>query len=625
MAKTRLGTRGLMSLIPIVLRYFYEYDGRSNSVDNAVDFYYDRWVCELSVGGFEIVLHYIMAFIELGDYEKACSVVVTIENMPPKPIKGPEGNSRDIAGVLKYILSADIDSTICDVFFDGFGKIEIGNAAGPTIEKPKYAVLRLKLADLIVKFATARVDKDSDAATSVLSAMSHRLQPLTTMAIVRQLNRISTRNAAGWITRNFYKFDMEAQKTAFAWLTTNLLEDKNACSQFISYYSFSDLNTVSRLVHLVLRHPLDEKTDERYILDLALQHIPRNGNAKAIGSLLIAMAKGPVSSHLSSFNLQSLTSCGWMTAGLLSSITQIKDLDISTLIPYMFKAAQLLNSSNLEQILWKEVLRHGIDVGQSILKPSLAMRFGRGNPNETTLELVRHALCLSTEPEEIHETEQLATEDNVSDNHLSSNSLAALYVVILNGANHAGAFDAVELLANFMLDNSDLSDRSFGSLASIWLDSAGFSKQSSNDNVQRVWNIIKSYTGPEIAAKRMREEYHINRNHYHSVIEALIRQGDVEGAWFMICFEMRKALIKPDLKTFYTIISPLASSSQLWSLGKDMVQRFNRQHPEIVKEALNDRSNRPILQALLRMSLKSTSGTNMSTLHPLSKLGTRPL
>ncbi|KAJ2397283.1 hypothetical protein GGI23_003593 [Coemansia sp. RSA 2559] len=94
-------------------------------------------------------------------------------------------------------------------------------------------------------------------------------------------------------------------------------------------------------------------------------------------------------------------------------------------------------------------------------------------------------------------------------------------------------------------------------------------------------------------------------------MEALIRQGDVEGAWSVLQAEMRKALIKPDLNTFYTLISPLASNSQLWSIGKTMVQRFAKNHPEIMKEALNDRSNTPIVQAMLRMSLKLVDYSEM--------------
>ncbi|KAJ1668447.1 hypothetical protein EV178_000479 [Coemansia sp. RSA 1646] len=613
LAKRRLKSHGLMILIPLVLKYFYQYDAKMYSAENKTMFFYDWWIWKYKIEGFQMAMYYIKSFVDIGEYEKAQSIAETIKSMPPKPIKGLTGSSRDIACALKGLLVDERGlSDLLLVVFDGFGTVHIKKSNKADQGKPKYAKLRLMLAEHVVKSAKTRDDKSADAATAMLGSLTCRMQSLTVMAIIRRLDGVNVSLAIGWITRNYYGFDKEAQKSAFAWLTENLVKNRNGCVHFIQDYSFKDPVTVSRLVHLISRQLAGKESDRKYILDAAQKHILSTGNAKAIGSLLITASQGPEMPVLSSFGPQSPTACARMVTRFIKSIKQTPDMDIPALVPFLFKVAQLLNSRKMEQMLWKEVLRHGIDVDQQILKLSLGVRLGQGDRNKDTLELLYHALCLKANFEESGQTEQPLLTSGADSSHFGSGSLAALYMTILNGANHAGAYDAVELLANFMLNSGELSNRSFGSLASIWLDSTGFSKSSSRDDVQRVWNALGSYVGPKAAAASNREEYCLNRNHYHSVIEALIRQGDVEGAWNMIQVELRKALIKPDLKTFYTLTSPLASNSQLWSIGKTMVQRFAMHYPEIVKEALQDRSNTPIVQALLRMSLKEADGATLS-------------
>ncbi|KAJ1905631.1 hypothetical protein LPJ81_001819 [Coemansia sp. IMI 209127] len=602
--KRRLGSQGLKVVIPFVLKYFYEYTPNMYCAENKTAFFYDWWIWMYKYEGFQLVMYYIKAFVDLKEYQMAYSIAETIETMPPKTIEGLVGNSCDIARALKWLLvEGDKFSTLRDAIFDGFGATYIKKTASHDEWKPKYAKLRLTLAEQIVNFVKASDDQSADAATAMLGSMTRRMQSLTAMAIIRRLDSVNMNLAVGWITRNFYSFDKEAQKSVFAWLTENLVKNRSGCVRFIGDYSFKDPVTVVRLVHLISRQ-LVKEADRRYILDEAQKHIFSTGNPKAIGSLLITASQGPSMSAISSSDPQSPTSCARMVARFIKSIKPTADMDISALVPFLFKVAQLLNSRRMEQLLWKEVLRHGIDVNQQILKLSLKTRLGLGDRNEDTLELLHYALRLKSDFEESGQEEQPQLAGEADNDQFGSSSLAALYMTILNGANHAGALDAVELLATFMLESGKLSNRSFGSLASIWLDSAGFSARSSRDEVKRVWNIIGLHVGKEAATAHGREEYYLNRNHYHSVMEALIRQGDLEGAWNVLQAEMRKALIRPDLNTFYTLISPLASNSQLWSIGKTMVQRFAKNHPEIVREALHDRSNTPIVQAMLRMSLK---------------------
>ncbi|KAJ2555124.1 hypothetical protein EV175_002356 [Coemansia sp. RSA 1933] len=604
LAKNRLGANGLKAIIPHVLKYYYQDSPTAYSAVNKAAFFYDWWVWMYKIDGFQAALCYIKAFDDIGEHGMARSIAETVESMPPKTIEGLVGTSSEIIGAFKKLFAEcnGFDELRKEVYC-AFGVDTITKRNKEDEGKPKYAKLKLALAEKIVKFVRTGDKMGADATTAMLGSLSRRMQPLTVMAIARRLDSSNMNHATEWITRSFYGFDKEAQKSAFAWLTDNLVKSRDGYSRFISDYSFKDPVTVAQLVNLLSRQLVND-ADRRFILGEARKHVLSTGNAVAIGSLLVTASKGHNVPALSSFGLQSPTSCAQMVTKFVKSIKPKPNMNVAALVPFLFKVAQLLNSQRLEHMLWKLVLRHGIEVDQQMMKLSLGVRLGNGDRNEDTLELLHSALCLESELEDTSQDENPLLESDASNSHFGSGGLAALYMTILNGANHVGSLEAVELLAKFMLKNKELSNRSFGSLASIWLDAAGFSENSSRDEVQRVWNIVVSHVGPSAAAKHKREEFHINRNHYHSAIEAFIRQGDMESAWNMIQVEMRKALIRPDLKTFYTLTSPLASNSQLWSIGKTMVQRFNAAHPEIVKAALSDRSNTPIVQALLRMSLK---------------------
>ncbi|KAJ2391171.1 hypothetical protein GGI23_005471, partial [Coemansia sp. RSA 2559] len=404
--KRRLGSQGLKVVIPFVLKYFYEYTPNMYCAENKTAFFYDWRIWMYKFEGFQLVMYYIKAFVDLKEYQMAYSVAETIESMPPKTIEGLVGNSCDIARAFKGLLvGGDEFPALRDAIFDGFGATYIKKSAEHAEWKPKYAKLRLMLAEQIVKFVKTSDDQSSDAATAMLGSMTHRMQSLTAMAIIRRLDSINMNLAVGWITRNFYSFDKEAQKSVFAWLTENLVKNRSGCVRFIGDYSFKSPMTVVRLVHLISRQ-LVKEADRRYILDEAQKHIFSTGNTKAIGSLLVTASQGPYMSAISSSDPQSPTSCARMVARFIKSIKPTANMDIPALVPYLFKVAQLLKSKRMELLLWREVLRYGVDVDQQILKLSLKMRLGMGDRNEDTLELLYHALRLKSDFEESSQEEQ---------------------------------------------------------------------------------------------------------------------------------------------------------------------------------------------------------------------------
>ncbi|KAJ2877497.1 hypothetical protein IWW38_006559 [Coemansia aciculifera] len=164
----------------------------------------------------------------------------------------------------------------------------------------------------------------------------------------------------------------------------------------------------------------------------------------------------------------------------------------------------------------------------------------------------------------------------------------------------------MEQLAEYLLDSKQLSNRTFGAVAAVWLDGIGFSEETTRDDVQRVWRTLQDYTGEKGARKHGRPAnnvYQLNRNHYNSAIEACVRKGDVDAAWYLLHVEMREGGLMPDLKTFHTLVSPLATSNKLWPIGKSTVAKFNVHYPEIVREALSDGTNTLPVRALLHHTM----------------------
>ncbi|KAJ1932711.1 hypothetical protein EC988_009364 [Linderina pennispora] len=237
------------------------------------------------------------------------------------------------------------------------------------------------------------------------------------------------------------------------------------------------------------------------------------------------------------------------------------------LLSYLFRAALSLQATGAERLLRKEMLRHGLMPDLHTLQAMMSLRLTLRYQLDTAVLIIERVL-----------------------RDVPMESAWSVYMAMLDGLNRAAMPGAVEDLAIYLLDHADLTLRTFGALASVWLDTTGFNPQASTDDVRRVWNILASQT-----------RFTLNRNHYHAVIEACVRKGDVNAAWNIIQVEMRE--VRPDLQTFYTLVSPLAKNSKLWPIGKAAVAKFNAAHPEIVRSAMEDKTNTIKVKALLHFAL----------------------
>ncbi|KAJ2629440.1 hypothetical protein H4R22_003317 [Coemansia sp. RSA 1290] len=181
---------------------------------------------------------------------------------------------------------------------------------------------------------------------------------------------------------------------------------------------------------------------------------------------------------------------------------------------------------------------------------------------------------------------------------------SALYITILKGLGHCRLVKSFELLASELIQSRRLNTRTFGALASIWLDTIGYGWKSTSSDVTRVWIILKDLTSSNKQLGPDGISYSLNLNHFHSVIEAYVRVGDISSAWDIIRKDMREYSIEPNIMTFYTLVSPLANKSTLWPIGKSVILKFKEFYPDVLKIAVEDKNNTLIFKALLRQALK---------------------
>ncbi|KAJ1966239.1 hypothetical protein GGI12_000201 [Dipsacomyces acuminosporus] len=616
-------TGDLMDMLPMVLCRFARGPTSSLPPEDFVELLHEKKAREWKVSDMQIAMRYALAFGRIGKIDRLCKFLHTIADMAPKPIAGIRGNTRNVAKALAKLaeLGRSTDNIVMATL-EHFGSTSIEASLMPMT----YAEYKAKLVEEIANRLCKGDLDEGFAATELLKALSVRLTPFAAMAMVKRLNQTSRNLALGWMARSIYAFDREAQAEAVQWAAQSFRRDSAALASFIQWNCKLSAVATAQFVHLLSRRLWESDTERLRVLTQAFNEISRIGDMRAIGLLLVSAAMGPETPIISPFGAQTPTGRAKAIARLVALI-EPKNGDINALVPYLFKAVGSLKARGAERVLWKELLRRGIEPDWRVLQTALGLRLEQQYSGRQAIEIIQEIL----EHVPISGTVKPATpacnslaEDGASACEIEaasdSESLApalvdadlapevdgsALYLTLMDGLNRSGHLDAVEKLAMYLLDSGKLTNRTFGALASVWLDSVGFSRESPRDHIQHVWSVLAGYVGEKHAAEQNREHevYRFNQNHYHSAIEACVRKGDVNAAWFIIQVEMRKCGIKPTLKTFYTLVSPLAQNSKLWPIGKSAVAKFNSHYPDIVKSAVEDNTNTLKVRALLHYTL----------------------
>ncbi|KAJ2082902.1 hypothetical protein H4R24_001232 [Coemansia sp. RSA 988] len=590
-ADVRILGNDLKDLLPFVVRRLLDGHMKLQARDR-VDLFYNANVTEMHLDNLQLVARYALALLRTVDLGACLKFLHTVTSLPAQPCDVVPANTQDVANaIIKLADVGDDPSVVLTAVLRTLSK----NAFEDTIYKRDLSELRHYLIAEIAKHTIKPNSwKISEALTELLSTLESSLQPGTAMKIILRLEQRDVPNALSWAAMNMHLFNHATKNSVVKWVSNVLAQHREKVAQFFLHFP-TEHSAVSaaQFAHVLCRQLWEREADRRFVLSKALPPILQSKDMNAIGILLVTAALGPNTPVLSPFGPGSNSERMKAVSKLLSRVKSDSD-DLEPLLPYLFKVAGSLEARETERGLWTEVLRRGMQPDYRMLQTAILMRLSKGYAQNQAFELIEHTLNVS--PMASKENDAAAK----SGKQVLPSDIAALYLTILKALNRGGMTDAFEFLAKYLMKNGGIDDRTFGALASTWLDAVGHNGASTPFDVKQLWDLLKGHVRKSQGGDTV---YTLNRNHYHSVIEAYVRLGKVETAWEMILGDMQEAGLVPDLMTFYTLVSPLGNNTKMWAVGKSTVAKFNQHFPGIVKQAVEDKSNTLVVKALLNQAL----------------------
>ncbi|KAJ2734850.1 hypothetical protein H4R23_002335 [Coemansia sp. Cherry 401B] len=580
----------LRDMLAMVVRRLYEGTAAALSDMVKVELYYEPDVMAMRVEAYQLALRYALALLRGDSVDSCLRMLYTIADMPGRPCGDLYGNTKDAAWALIRLVEAGGDSlATAENILRMLGENMIES---PSMRGANEHHVRGRLQEYIATLKSLNPETRMHLADLVKAP-----EPLIDSAEAMRTLEFMSRNgrdasAFGWIASNFNGLDSEAQSCVIKWITNRLTTNRTRVVKFIASYAGMDPLKCAQFVHVLCRRLWERESDRRYILATALPAITQQKNADSIGVLLVTAAMGPDTPVLSPFGPQSVRDRARATTKLIERVSNAVVASLNVMMPYLFKVVSSLGATDTERTLRIEMLRQGIMPDWRMLQAAISLRTSKQIDYEQIVELIDHVLRI------------YPVQSTGASGKPWPSEQSALYMTILKGLNLCGLLEPFSLLAAEMLKSPRLNPRTFGALASTWLDAVGHDPNTTSSDIHRVWYMLKEKA---TAAATANPTYKLNRNHYHAVIEAYVRIGDVSAAWDMVCGEMRGHGFAPDLMTFYTLVAPLASSSTLWPIGKSVVTKFKMHYPDIVDQAVKDASNTLIVKALLRQALRDST------------------
>ncbi|KAJ2502656.1 killer toxin resistant protein [Coemansia sp. RSA 1972] len=578
----------LRDMLPLVIKRFINGKDMELSEATRIQLFYDSDIMVPKLEDFQVVMRYAHALLESDSVASCLQMLHTVADMPGKPCGDLYGNTQDVARALVLLLESDDARATTKYILHVLGTNDVENVKASDEDN---IVLCTWLLDTIAR--STLKPHVSRALSKLASLPMNLLSPHEVTSTIEFQKRRGPNMALTWVADNIQMLNAESQSTAFKWLTKILAADLDVIVRFVTLYAKSSPVKCAQFVHVLCRRLWERESDRRHILAAAFSAIAMHKDAEATGVLLVTAAMGPETPVLSPFGPQSIRERSKVVVKLVNrmgSVVQARSVD---LMPYLFKVASALGAKNTEQMLWKELLRQGIEPDWRMLQSAISLRTSNRLDYKQTMELIMHVMHVY--PIEANGSES-ALEALPADR-------SVLYLSILKGLSNCGMTEPFELLAHEMLNSPSLKARTFASLALTWLEMLGHTSTASSSSIRHVWNILKTKAANFVPSSQYDAVIKLDRTHFHAVVEAYVRVGDVSSAWNVIHDEMPQQGFVPELATFYTLVVPLASTSKLWPVGKSVVAKFNVHYPEIVRRAVEDKTNTLIVKALLRQAL----------------------
>ncbi|KAJ1947694.1 hypothetical protein GGF37_000278 [Kickxella alabastrina] len=621
-SESRQLVRELMDMLPMVLARFLRGSVRELPAADQTDLFYEKRVHNIHINDMQLVARYALALLQTNNKDMAVKFMVTIASMPSKPLENSSCNTGQLAcSFIELAQAVPDNSPILAEVLEQHSSSNIDRSLNWR-SPPEY---RAYISEEIVRHMIGGEPGVASALTALLGSNSDRLNMTAAMGIIQPLIRHEKSLALEWIGYGYYHLQPPTQSKVDNLLISWMRDSREQFMDQLSAAAERAPRVMVRIASIMSQKMWDFEADRRYLLAGTFIAIQGTKNAYAAGSLLVAAAMGP-QAHIKTSGYsgqQPLTQRAYTTAQLIKRL-ECEGLDMGILLSYMMGAVAVLKSPTAERMIWRELLRHGAEPNLPMKKASLYFCLCERVHIDSAAELVLDVLSTIRVVKDVDYSSDSG--DNLPANRdaaiseliggvssiseifdgdslqvgTSKSRMAPVYVRILDGLNRAGLYDAVDAMAIYLLDSHERIYM-FGGIASVWIDSVGYNPNSTSDDIQRAWSTLRRVSDDMV--KRWKEKrgtrFMLNINNYNSVIEACVRKGDLDTAWYIIHVEMREKKLVPTLFTLYTLISPLAANAKLWPVGKLMVAKFNAHYPDIVQAALGNHSLAQPIRALL--------------------------
>ncbi|KAJ1818702.1 hypothetical protein LPJ75_001372 [Coemansia sp. RSA 2598] len=627
LAESRMLLKELMDMLPLVIKRLVK-GPEGLSYEDKIELCYEPKLLESKVNYEAIVARYALAFVRLGNSDMASKFMLTVRDMPLRKLTYYSGYIGGLAGSLvglSHVFPGDPSVLIRTL--EHFGDSQYD----PMPNKLLSGDFLLRLESEITSHMLAGRSSASVYLTFLYHRISLNIPYQASFNIMKRIYDINPSLAMQWYC--FVNFMIDDKKGRIkAWLLIQLRKDRNAFMDHFGVAAKSAPIHMAKLAGSICNIMYDYEADRRYVLARAFVDINKTRNAEALGSIIVVASMVPRKLLRPVNGPYTVLQRSHATAQLIRN-SDIDSKDLHWIISSLAKACLHLNIAKSSDVLWREVLRHGIDPEMFAIKDLALLRLNKRIDMENTLEIVKYILRDAKLPWKSARIEDdqvdLVMRDvlegqeiDIVQKELPTRDLPVFdivtvqnyrfeigaYVSLMDYLGRAGLPALVEPMAIYVLASSDLlRTRVLGVVSAVWLDSIGFNPNATSVDIQEAWETLKMYS--EDLAKRYhgtqsRDRVQLNSNAHHSAIEAYIRKCDFEMAWHMIHVEMRANDLFPDVGTLCRLLSPLAVSENLWALGKQMVIKCNTHYPGVIKSMLENPNVSHMTKALVNSALQ---------------------
>ncbi|KAJ2363215.1 hypothetical protein IW150_006796, partial [Coemansia sp. RSA 2607] len=452
-----------MDLLPLVLKRLVNGPPETLPETDSVELFFENNGSRNPATFEQIVAMYALSFVHVGCKEMAIKFLQTVMSMPTTKMTNYVGLTKDM--VLSLLTIAKCVPEKSPALITHLTQI----ANGPYYNATKVLKIvdyKAKLADDIIEYMSTGQVKLAVLTTNLLASLSRKLNFFAGFAILQRLEKVSEALAYEWLGGAISSVRKIAVDELINWCIRRTVNDRSHfMDQFQVVTRRSPLHAI-RLLSYMNRAMYDYEADRKYLLAKAFIDVSESKDTKAMCRFFVLVARGPKSPIRSYRGHQSLFQRTHMVVQFLKRIdTTI--IDVTRMTHSLLFVSSLLRSQEADRLIWREMLRIGIEPDtthiHTSLRPRLVCRSDIRQSAELMAILIRQfkpddvqnadfddesAVFVdedefakssdSTESEELAPKNKALLDFSTPNMEISTRRSRKIYITLLDGLNHAG-------------------------------------------------------------------------------------------------------------------------------------------------------------------------------------------